>query len=197
MQPYGRPEKENVLKLAIDQFSKSEWREWMRKLLQGSAEDTIRQASGNVNEKLKQLLTVREVKTLHSFLPKDREIDIYPTIKWAMKNKLTVVVPRVLEKPKLKHLHLTDLKDLKPGRFGTKFPGDGKVHPGPYDLIIVPGLVFDMEGNRIGHGTGYYDVFLAKQKHAFKVGVCYRFQLVDKLPVESHDIVMDMVLTEE
>lgn len=64
------------------------------------------------------------------------------------------------------------------------------------DLIIVPGIAFDREGNRLGRGKGYYDRLLANLQ-APTVGVCFHFQLVDKIPVEYFDIKMQYVITEE
>lgn len=62
------------------------------------------------------------------------------------------------------------------------------------DLVVVPGMAFDKEGNRLGRGRGYYDKFLTKVD-AHKVGVCFPFQLVDHVPHDEHDIRMDEVIT--
>jgi 5-formyltetrahydrofolate cyclo-ligase len=61
------------------------------------------------------------------------------------------------------------------------------------DLIIVPGIAFDLSGNRLGRGKAYYDKFL-KSSPAIKTGVCFDFQLVPNVPVSDHDIKMDYVL---
>ncbi|NWO18663.1 5-formyltetrahydrofolate cyclo-ligase [Leptotrichia sp. oral taxon 223] len=68
------------------------------------------------------------------------------------------------------------------------------------DIVIVPAAVFDLEKNRIGFGGGYYDTFLKKvrrgNKKAIFIGVCYDFQVVDKIPREEHDIIVDFVVNE-
>ncbi len=61
------------------------------------------------------------------------------------------------------------------------------------DLIIVPGVAFDAKGGRLGRGKGYYDKIL-KQTNAYKVGVCFDFQVVEQVPTEEHDIKMDLVI---
>jgi len=61
------------------------------------------------------------------------------------------------------------------------------------DVIIVPGLAFDRENNRLGRGKAYYDKFLASVT-AYKIGVCFDFQLVDKVPTDKWDIKMDLVI---
>ena len=68
------------------------------------------------------------------------------------------------------------------------------------DIVIVPAVVFDLEKNRIGFGGGYYDTFLKKvrrgNKKAIFIGVCYDFQVVDKISREEHDIIVDFVVNE-
>ena len=68
------------------------------------------------------------------------------------------------------------------------------------DIVIVPAVVFDFEKNRIGFGGGYYDTFLKKirgeNKKVLFVGVCYDFQIVDEVPTESHDMILDFIVSE-
>lgn len=73
---------------------------------------------------------------------------------------------------------------------GENFTAYNKV-----DLVIVPGIAFDRKMNRLGRGKGFYDRFLGKIK-APKVGICFDFQLFDKIPVDKHDIEMDYVVSE-
>lgn len=70
----------------------------------------------------------------------------------------------------------------------------GNIYLGDIDLIIVPGVSFDKELNRLGFGKGYYDKFLSK-KDIFKIGICFENQIVSKLPVDSDDIKMDLIIT--
>lgn len=64
------------------------------------------------------------------------------------------------------------------------------------DLVIVPGVAFDKEGHRLGRGKGYYDRLLP-QIQAPTIGICFHFQLLDKIPTESFDINMSYVITEK
>lgn len=66
------------------------------------------------------------------------------------------------------------------------------------DFVVVPGVAFDKNGGRMGRGKGFYDRLLAKAHGAgpVKVGICFGFQLVDEVPRESHDILMDKVISE-
>ena len=67
------------------------------------------------------------------------------------------------------------------------------------DLIIVPGIVFDVKGNRLGFGKGYYDRFLSPSANfkAVKIGLAYEFQVVPKIDAQPHDITMDYIITEK
>jgi 5-formyltetrahydrofolate cyclo-ligase len=64
------------------------------------------------------------------------------------------------------------------------------------DLIIVPGVAFDRQRNRMGRGRGFYDRLLKSTPNAYKVGVGFNFQLVDNVPVEPFDVPMDNVIIE-
>lgn len=82
-----------------------------------------------------------------------------------------------------------------PGVKGPLEPADGAPAPPP-DLILVPGLAFTPDGRRLGRGGGYYDRWLATQRGIPTLGICFSCQLVDTLPVESHDVRVDAILTE-
>jgi len=64
------------------------------------------------------------------------------------------------------------------------------------ELIVVPGVAFDKQGNRMGRGRGFYDRLLKSTPNAVKVGVAYDFQMLDTIPVEPHDVKMDRVMSE-
>jgi 5-formyltetrahydrofolate cyclo-ligase len=69
--------------------------------------------------------------------------------------------------------------------------------PETIDLIIVPGLAFSKDRHRLGRGGGFFDRLLAgPAKDAFKLGICFSFQLLDQIPIEGHDVVMDAVATD-
>ena len=64
------------------------------------------------------------------------------------------------------------------------------------DLVLVPGIAFDLIGGRLGYGRGYYDRFL-KKTEGFRVGVCYESQVVDQVPMEAHDIHMQALISQK
>jgi 5-formyltetrahydrofolate cyclo-ligase len=112
-----------------------------------------------------------------------------------------VVIP--VARPKTKRLWLSEVRhldrDLAPGTFGIPEPVRTARRPVParaVDLVFVPGLAFDRRGHRLGYGHGYFDRFLAKLPDATPtVGLAFRFQLLDRLPVSTHDRAVSRVLT--
>jgi 5-formyltetrahydrofolate cyclo-ligase len=77
--------------------------------------------------------------------------------------------------------------------WGIHEPQGASVDPATIDLVIVPGVAFTAQGGRLGHGKAYYDRFLPTTR-AFTVGACFHEQLVDELPLEPHDVVLDHVV---
>ena len=89
-----------------------------------------------------------------------------------------------------------DSQRLALGSFHIEEPtGDDLTSIDEIELIITPGVAYDRRGARLGRGRGYYDRLLASTR-AVKIGVGYDFQLVDEVPVEPHDVMMDAVITE-
>ena len=86
---------------------------------------------------------------------------------------------------------------LCPGPFGIWEPKAScrEIRAQDIDVIVVPGVAFDPERNRMGRGKGFYDRLLATT-HAAKIGICFGFQLLPHIPVEPFDQKMDLVITE-
>lgn len=109
-----------------------------------------------------------------------------------------VAYPRVCGEH-LEFVEVASLTELKPGAFGVLEPsGSSVLSAGSLDLMLVPGVAFDQAGFRLGYGKGFYDRFLhAADRCPCLVGFCFEFQVVADLPVESHDIGMNMLVTDE
>jgi len=93
-------------------------------------------------------------------------------------------------------------KDLIPGYKGIPEPDSSLVpakiiSPACIEVALVPGSVFDVQGNRLGYGGGYYDRFLThKAPQALRIGLAFSFQVMERIPHQAHDVPMDMVVTE-
>ena len=64
-------------------------------------------------------------------------------------------------------------------------------------FMLVPGVAFDLEGNRIGYGKGYYDNYLKDYPEILTVGICFSNQILEKIPFEDCDIRLDYVISEK
>jgi len=85
------------------------------------------------------------------------------------------------------------------GRFNVLEPTSPKwIKAQKIDLVLVPGLAFDRQGGRLGHGGGHYDQLLAQEslRSACKVGLAFDFQIFNRLPLHAKDVRMDVVITE-
>ena len=103
----------------------------------------------------------------------------------------TLVLPRMVDRV-LEPALVGD--GLVAAPFGLREPTGVSVDPTTIDLVIVPGLAFTSSGHRLGYGGGNYDRFLP-QTRAATVGVCFSEQLVDAVPLEPHDLPVDVVVT--
>ena len=89
-----------------------------------------------------------------------------------------------------------DESRLELGSFHIEEPtGSDTVDPQDIELVVVPAVAYDRNGNRLGRGKGFYDRLLRNTK-ATKIGVGYEFQLVDEVPSEPHDVAVDIIITQ-
>ncbi len=99
----------------------------------------------------------------------------------------------------LEFVRVSALTDLAPGAFGILEPtGAGTVSVAELDLLVVPGVAFDAGGFRLGYGKGFYDRVLHRcESRGVLCGLCFDFQRLEALPSETHDIGMDLLITEK
>lgn len=130
---------------------------------------------------------------LFSSLPD--EVNTHAFIRqWAQTKR--IVLPVVKGDDMELRLFTTE-KDMHIGAFGISEPiGHTFDYLDDIDLIIVPGMAFDKEGHRLGRGKGYYDRFLSRPNimSTYKIGICLPHQLVESIPTEAHDIMMNEVI---
>ena len=108
-----------------------------------------------------------------------------------------ICYPRVRAQ-QLEFVEVVSAADLVTGRFGVAEPQSGEPLPvAEVDLIVVPGVAFDRAGHRLGYGKGFYDRELARATTtAASVGLCFGFQLCERLPRESHDQPVQYLVSE-
>lgn len=130
------------------------------------------------------------------FSPVKGEPDISPLFRIVLNRGSRLILPRVSGE-ELELVYVEDLSSLRPGSYGIPEPSSGEVaDPEEVDFAVVPGLVFDRRGYRIGFGKGYYDRLL-KRIRAPKAGVAYSFQVLSRVPEEEWDEPVDLIVTEK
>jgi len=174
------------------QFSdKSRLRDKMRERLKQLSENERQMRSLLICEKLLPLFSGKN--SLALFAPRLAEPDLDLLWDLGLVEHPLVSYPRCRGN-RLSFHPVSALSELVPGRFGILEPTPGR-SPERLDLIVVPGLAFTAEGNRLGRGGGFYDRFLSTiPETTFKIGVCFEFQRVSKIPHEPHDVKMDAVV---
>ena len=126
------------------------------------------------------------------------EVETKPFLKKILKNK-KVYLPRVAPGKSLVLCRVQSLsRDLKKGAYNIMEPKvfceERPVRQ--MDLIILPGVAFDKNGGRLGRGGGYYDRLLRKAGRVVKVGLCFREQIVEKVPMKKHDVRVHKIITD-
>ena len=133
------------------------------------------------------------------------EVETSDLIHYCLQSGKSICVPLTVPDPCCLHaISITDpVCEIAPGYRGIPEPcfsdaGERKVNPLAIDVAVIPGLAFDRFGYRLGYGGGYYDRFLASEApQAMRIGLAFSVQLLDILPVESHDVPLDMLITEQ
>lgn len=137
-------------------------------------------------------------KSVLLFAPLRDELDIWPLLAVALEAGKQAALPRyeAAEDRYTACPVLNPQADLTVGRFGIREPkpGPGREELKRLDLILVPGLAFDLHGRRLGRGKGFYDRLLGTVRGR-TCGVAFDEQIVDEIPVEPHDIRVDCILT--
>jgi 5-formyltetrahydrofolate cyclo-ligase len=173
---------------------KNALRREMREKLLTVSEGERSAASREIVGKILSLPAWRMALTVALFAPLATE----PDISGLFTAGKTICYPRVCG-GELEFYHARRCEDLRVGSFGILEPGptiSAPVSPSAIDLAVIPGLAFDADGHRLGRGKGYYDRFLASTK-ALTVGVCFACQQVSLIPTESHDVRLNLVMTEK
>lgn len=128
------------------------------------------------------------------------EVSLWESAASFTTDGVRVALPRVLNRTTMAFYETPVWTDLIPGAYGILEPPATAAVIGPADFthIFVPGVAFSRDGGRIGYGGGYYDRYLASApEHLVKVGVAFSFQMRDDLPILSHDIRMNYIVTEQ
>ena len=148
-----------------------------------------------ISQKLNNLPLLKKAQKILVYLSMEDEVDTHEFIKKNLKEK-TILTPRMNGND----LEIVELKNWKELKIHPKFnlleifnKQASSLEP---DIILVPGVGFDPQGNRLGYGKGYYDRLLERFPQATTLALAYDLQIIEKIPTEDHDQMVQHILTE-
>ena len=143
--------------------------------------------------RLEQLPCFRDARTIMIYYPIHNEVDLRPLLQ-RYKDQKTFILP-VTHSKGLEPRKYVSEETMQRGRYSVPEPQTA-TFKGQIDLILVPGVIFDLKCNRIGRGAGFYDRFLKKHKDVPQLGVAYDFQIKNHdIPHSHFDKPVDGVIT--
>jgi 5-formyltetrahydrofolate cyclo-ligase len=170
-------------------------REEVAKLQQSLPDKTVAALSRKICNFLIKSDALPEVKCIALYYPMDKEVQVTKLIeKYYLDIK--IVLP-VVTGDQIHFYQYTGKANLRKGPFGIPEPDSGEITPPEdIDVFFVPGIAFDRACNRLGRGKGYYDRYLSGLTDKFIIGLCFDFQVFERLPTGKHDKKMSLVITE-
>lgn len=133
---------------------------------------------------------------IYTYMEYNQEVITHPIMTKAWEMGKRVAVPKVFNKV-MDFYYIENFDDVIPGYMGILEPIEYIRAEEKSALVIMPGLAFDRDLNRIGYGGGFYDGFFATHKdtECTKMGLCYDFQIIEHIDSEPHDYKADIVIT--
>lgn len=162
----------------------------------------VRFKSHEIKKRLFELLEFRKAKIVMLYVALKGEVKTRAIIQESLAMGKRVVVPVTdFEKKEMKVSEIksfSELEETKKGLYEPKKEFFREVSPAEIDIVIVPGLAFDSEGDRVGYGYGFYDNFLPKIKeNILTIGLAFEFQIVYNIPTEKYDVSIKKIITEK
>jgi 5-formyltetrahydrofolate cyclo-ligase len=161
-----------------------------------------REKDAAVMERLFSLDEFKKASTIMFYASFRSEVDTFQSIKYSLKTGKKIALPKVdKERKRLEIYTIQDLSEVAPGYMGIPEPIPAihrEVILDEIDIVIMPGAGFDLKGNRLGYGAGYYDGLLSKSKNKITtIALAFEEQIVDNIPAEPHDVKVDMIVTDK
>ena len=179
-------------------MDKNNFRKEIKELKRQFTRQKLHELSFPVIARLLRCQKLRDAKTVLMYYSLPDEVDTRMAVDALILSNKRVLLPRVTGEGTMELRMYAGPSSITAGAFGIMEPtGDVFSDYDAIDVAVVPGMAFDSEGGRLGRGKGYYDRLLPKLCNAWKIGICFPFQLVDGLPVDKHDVRMDDVVTGE
>jgi len=165
----------------------------MRKSL---SRDEVERKSLKVIENIKKTIPIG-ARTFLFYVPINNEVDLLPLARDLFLKRKTILFPRLINYRDIVPYVIEDLFfDFKPGAYNIPEP-DTRPFLSSIDVAFIPGIVFGKDGHRIGYGKRYFDMFLFRTNILKTMGICFDFQIVDKIPHTEEDFPLNTVISEK
>lgn len=159
--------------------------------------------SAKIVDRFMELPEYHSAKTVMFYVDVRDEVRTRQALPSALASGKRIVVPYCLD-GELELFWLENMEELELGMYRILEPknelrtvASKHFQPSDLDLVMVPGVAFDRNGGRTGHGKGYYDKLLQHARlDAPLIALAFECQMFEKIPAESHDIFMDKIVTE-
>lgn len=167
------------------------------------SESYVKENSRQIAKNLFAIKEFEDSRNILFYLSLEKEVQTGEMIEGSLKLGKHVYVPIVDQKAHdMKVSELPGLEiEFETGAYGIREPGrrhQQLVSPDRIDFVVAPGLVFDLQGGRIGFGGGYYDRFLKNlPPSAVTAGVAFAFQVLESVPLNENDIRVQKIITEK
>lgn len=156
-------------------------------------DEQIATESASIIRHLENSEEFRSAKTIMVYYPIHHEVNLMPLVEKYGSEKVFLFPITHRSSIEVRPYEGTD--KMKKGKFHIPEP-QTPAYTGRIDLILIPGVAFDKQGNRLGRGGGYYDRFLRHHGRSCQIGVAYEFQLQSRsLPHNRLDHRVDKVIT--
>jgi 5-formyltetrahydrofolate cyclo-ligase len=158
--------------------------------------------SRRVWERVTALSSYQHARVVLGYMAFDDEVLTDGLMQHAMASGKQIVLPMVLSDRQGMALYvIEDLeRDVATGYRGTLEPQPPRAHavaPESLDLVLIPGVAFDLRGGRLGFGAGFYDRFLSRLPSDIPtLGLAFDFQVIPRLPLQPHDMLLNAIVTE-
>ena len=160
----------------------------------------VEEKSNAVQKLVEELPEFKKAKYIMLYYGVNNEVETKALIEEAISlGKRVVLHVTNFEKRAMVPREINSIEELAKTKQGLFEPKTQKpVETKEIDLIIIPGVAFDKNGSRIGRGMGFYDSLLRKTSTKIPlIGLCFEENLEEKIPIESHDVKMDIVVTDK
>ncbi|KEF38718.1 5,10-methenyltetrahydrofolate synthetase [Schinkia azotoformans MEV2011] len=182
-------------------MDKRQIRKDIKEKLQAVPPDVLKKWSSNIAANLFNTDDWKQADTIAITISRGTEVDTKAIIEKGWEERKQMVVPKC--EPATKGMTfrvLESFDQLEVVYYGLLEPKENEtkaVSPSKIKLIVVPGLGFNQNGYRVGFGGGYYDRFLSEYNGRKAALAFQEVQLVDELPIEEHDVPVNLIVTNE